>query len=113
MSLDGNKNPIAIPVINDSEILSTLDSRIGKLIVTFPVTYYFGDEVNVVGVLLTRDINGFNDKGDLIIVKRQGMIKGSDTLILKMNGELTLIHTEQSLPDNSKIIGSVLEERYA
>lgn len=113
MSLDGNRNPIAIPIINDTAILSTLDSRVGKLIVTFPVTYYFGQGVNIIGVFLTKNINGFYDKGDLIIIKRQEVVQGSDILIIKGGSELRIVSKDKPVPDNSQIIGSVLEERYA
>jgi len=112
MSLDGNKNPIAIPIINDTTVLSYLNAKIGKMIVTSPVTYYFGEGANIIGVVLTKGVSGFYDKGDLIIIKRYERMQGSNTLAITTEGELCVVGKEKPFPKNYELIGAILEERY-
>lgn len=112
ISLDGNKNPVAIPIINEANILSSLDAKIGRLIVTSPVTYYFGEGTNIVGVLLNKKIDGYYEKGDLIIIKRREHIEGSNILVHAPENRLFVIGSKGALPDNVEMIGTILEERY-
>lgn len=112
LSLDGNKNPIAIPVINDTTILSSLNAKIGRMIVASPVTYYFGEGSNIIGVLLTDNIAGYYEKGDLIIIKRHERLSGCNLLALAVDKKLCVVGSGRALPDGVEIIGTILEERY-
>ncbi|MGX5056344.1 helix-turn-helix domain-containing protein [Enterobacter asburiae] len=112
LSLDGNKNPIAIPVINDTTILSSLNAKIGRMIVSSPVTYYFGEGANIIGVLLTDNIAGYYEKGDLIIIKRHERLNGCNLLALGGDKKLCIIGSGGTLSDSVEIIGTILEERY-
>jgi len=70
ISLQGNMNPAAVPIIKESLLIRSLDKRIGELATTHPLTYYFGEAYNLIGVLLEVDIVGANEAGDLLIVKK-------------------------------------------
>ena len=70
VSLLGNMNPAAVPVIKESLLVQSLDKRIGELVATHPLTYFFGTACNLIGVLLESEISGVNESGDLLIVKK-------------------------------------------
>lgn len=112
MSLDGNKNPIAIPIINDTTVLSSLKAKVGKMIVSSPVTYYFGEGANIIGVFLTQGIPGYYDKGDLIIIKRFERMESCNALAITTEGKLFVAAKHSTLPKKYEFIGSILEERY-
>ncbi|MGM3172895.1 helix-turn-helix domain-containing protein [Dickeya lacustris] len=70
LSFDGNKNPSAIPVIPQSELLSVMQHRIGQLVVTYPLTWFFGDEANMVAIKLEAPLGELFSAGTLLIVRR-------------------------------------------
>lgn len=70
LSFDGNKNPSAIPVIPQSELLSVMQHRIGQLVVTYPLTWFFGDEANMVAIKLEAPLGEIFSAGTLLIVRR-------------------------------------------
>lgn len=109
---NGNMNPAAVPVIRESLLIQVLDKRIGELAITHPLTYYFGTACNLIGVLLENDINGMNEAGDLLIVKK-GLSNGDgDKLVYDLITERFAITSNNPGDDSTQIIGVVIEERF-
>lgn len=113
VSLHGNMNPAAVPIIKERLLIQSLDKRIGELVVTHPLTYYFGTACNLIGVLLENEISGVNEAGDLLIVKK-GLSSGDKEKLVydKMTKRLSI--TSQSCFDFDIIcvIGEIIEERF-
>lgn len=112
MSLDGNMNPIAVPLINESLIFSSLNKKIGRIILGSPLTYYFGSEPNVIGIILSSNIENYYSAGDILIVKRGDIIEDLFLLFLSSKKKLKIINDRNNINDNDTFIGSILEERY-
>ena len=70
LSTEGNKNPSAIPVIPQSRYLAVASKKIGQLVTEFPLTYFFGDESNMVAMRIETEIKGSFIPGEVIIIKR-------------------------------------------
>ncbi|WP_137807798.1 helix-turn-helix transcriptional regulator [Pseudomonas sp. G(2018)] len=113
ISLQGNTNPAAVPIIRESMLLQCLDKRIGELAATYPLTYYFGMACNLVGVLLEAEINGFNEVGDLLIVKK-GMPASDKEKLVYGYGTGKLFITRDPVLDLNvfRVVGEVIEERF-
>ncbi|MEX5669310.1 transcriptional regulator, partial [Pseudomonas neuropathica] len=77
----GNMNPAAVPVIKESFLVQSLDKRIGELVTTNPLTYYFGTACNLIAVLLENEISGMHEPGDLLIVKKGLSSGGGEKLV--------------------------------
>ncbi|HGJ5863950.1 MAG TPA: helix-turn-helix domain-containing protein [Arsenophonus nasoniae] len=112
MSLDGNMNPIAVPLINESLIFSSLNKKIGRIILGSPLTYYFGSEPNVIGIILSSNIENYYSAGDILIVKRGDIIEDLLLLFLSSKKKLKIINDRININDKDTFIGSILEERY-
>jgi len=109
ISLQGNKNPAAVPIIKESLLIQNLDKRIGELAVTHPLTYYFGTACNLIGVLLENEISGINESGDLLIVKKGASSSNREKLVYdKISKKLSV--TKESFFDSDVIciVGEVL-----
>ncbi|MHC8382727.1 helix-turn-helix transcriptional regulator [Pseudomonas sp. LB3P14] len=112
VSLHGNMNPAAVPVIRESLLIESLDKRIGELAITHPLTYYFGTACNLIGVLLENEICGMNEPGDILIVKK-GLSSGDgDKLAYDKTTKKLRITSDGFDTDTSYIIGAVIEERF-
>lgn len=112
MSLDGNMNPIAVPLINESLIFSSLNKKIGRIILGSPLTYYFGSEPNVIGIILSSNIENYYSAGDILIVKRGDVIEDLLLLFLSSKKKLKIINDRKNINDKDTFVGSILEERY-
>ncbi|WP_166358050.1 helix-turn-helix transcriptional regulator [Pseudomonas akapageensis] len=113
ISLRGNMNPAAVPVIKESLLVQSLDKRIGELAVTHPLTYYFGTACNLIGVLLENEISGANEPGDLLIVKKG--VSGTDTEKLvydRTTKKLSIASLSCFDFDITCVVGDVIEERF-
>ncbi|RON44953.1 transcriptional regulator [Pseudomonas frederiksbergensis] len=113
VSLEGNMNPAAVPIIRESLLIQSLDKRIGELATICPLTYYFGVACNLIGVLLENEISGANESGDLLIVKKGLTNCNRDKLIYDKTTRKLFISKECFL--NSEVIcvvGEVIEERF-
>jgi transcriptional regulator with XRE-family HTH domain len=113
ISLQGNMNPAAVPIIKESLLIQNIDKRIGELAVTHPLTYYFGTACNLIGVLLENEISGINESGDLLIVKKGASSSNGEKLVYdKISKKLSV--TKESFFDSDVvcIVGEVLEERF-
>ena len=81
ISLQGNMNPAAVPILKESQLIESMDKRIGELSTLYPLTYYFGVACNLIGVLLENEIRGANESGDLLIVKKGLPNNGGEVLV--------------------------------
>lgn len=112
ISLEGNMNPAAVPVIKESLLIQSLDKRIGELATTCPLTYYFGVGCNLIGVLLENEIDGVNESGDLLIVKK-GLSSGDrDKLFYDKTTRKLFISNQCFLTSDVIVVGEVIEERF-
>lgn len=113
ISLQGNMNPAAVPIIKESLLEQSLGKRIGELVVTHPLTYYFGTACNLIGVLLENEINGENESGDLLIVKK-GLPNGDKEKLVydSMTKRLFITSEPCCCSDVLLVIGEVMEERF-
>lgn len=71
LSPAGDRNPAAIPVVPQSEFISSLEYRIGYLVTRYPLTWYFGDVSNMIALLVERNIGDTFFPGDMLIIKRK------------------------------------------
>ncbi|WP_445494231.1 helix-turn-helix domain-containing protein [Photorhabdus sp. SF281] len=70
LSTEGNKNPSAIPIIPQSEFFSVSGKKIGQLVTEYPLTYFFGDESNMLAIKVESEIGDTFIPGEVIIIKR-------------------------------------------
>lgn len=113
ISIQGNTNPAAVPIIRESVLFQSLDKKIGELVTICPLTYYFGVACNVIGVLLESRISGVNEVGDLLIVKK-GMPAGDKEKLVcdKRTGRYFITRDPVLDMDFVCVIGEVIEERF-
>lgn len=113
VSLQGNMNPAAVPIIKESLLIQNLDKRIGELATLHPLTYYFGAACNLIGVLLESEISGANGPGDLLIIKK-GVSNNDREKLLYDKSTRKLFITNENLLDSDVIytVGEVIEERF-
>ncbi|MBV7478522.1 helix-turn-helix transcriptional regulator [Pseudomonas sp. PDM31] len=113
ISLHGNMNPAAVPIIKESLLFQNLDKRIGELAATHPLTYYFGTACNLIGVLLERGISGVNDPGDLLIIKK-GLSNSDKEKLVYDKSTKKLFVTCAPLFDSDVfcVVGEIIEERF-
>ncbi|VVM46094.1 helix-turn-helix transcriptional regulator [Pseudomonas fluorescens] len=113
ISLQGNMNPAAVPVIKESELIQSLDKRIGELSTIHPLTYYFGVACNLIGVLLENEISGANDPGELLIVKKGPSNGSGEMLVYDKLSKKMFITSEVILEsDGVCVVGEIVEERF-
>lgn len=113
ISLQGNKNPAAVPIIKESELIQNLDKRIGELSTIHPLTYYFGVACNLIGVLLENEISGANDSGELLIVKKGSSNGSGEMLVYDKVSKKLFIASEVILEsDGVCVVGEIVEERF-
>jgi transcriptional regulator with XRE-family HTH domain len=112
-SPQGNMNPAAVPIIKESALIQNLDKRIGELSTVFPLTYFFGVACNLIGVLLENEIEGANDPGDLLIVKKGVLNSGFEKLAYNKKTKKLFIAGDISVQSEFLlVVGDVLEERF-
>ncbi|MEB0299163.1 transcriptional regulator, partial [Pseudomonas sp. 10S4] len=113
VSILGNMNPAAVPVIKEILLIKSLEKRIGELATTHPLTYYFGSACNVIGVLLENDIWGVYESGDLLIVKKGLSSSATEKLVYERKTKALHIISEAYFDsDVFCIVGDVLEQRF-
>jgi transcriptional regulator with XRE-family HTH domain len=113
ISLHGNMNPAAIPVIKESLLIQSLDKRIGELATLHPLTYYFGAACNLIGVLLESEISGTNEPGDLLIINK-GLLNGYREKLIynKTTRKLFITNCDTPVSDIFCVVGEIVEERF-
>lgn len=113
VSLQGNMNPAAVPIIKESLLEQSLGKRIGELVATHPLTYFFGTACNLIGVLLENEIIGVNESGDLLIVKKGLVSNNKEKLAYdKLTKRLFITIEPCCCSDAVIVIGEIMEERF-
>ncbi|NUT76261.1 helix-turn-helix transcriptional regulator [Pseudomonas sp. C1C7] len=113
ISLQGNTNPAAVPVISERFLVQSLDKRIGELATIHPLTYYFGAACNLIAVLLENELNGVNEAGDLLIVKKGSFASDKERLVCnKTTGKLLITRDPAPDLDTFHVVGEIIEERF-
>ncbi|RON58956.1 helix-turn-helix transcriptional regulator [Pseudomonas frederiksbergensis] len=113
ISLLGNMNPAAVPVIKETLLVRSLEKRIGELATIQPLTYYFGSACNVIGVLLENEIRGFYEAGDLLIVKKGLSSSAKEKLVYdKKTQQLFVIANAYVDCSVVGVVGDILEQRF-
>jgi len=113
ISLHGNMNPAAVPIIKESLLIQNLDKRIGELATLHPLTYYFGAACNLIGVLLESEISGANEPGDLLIINKGLLNSDREKLIYNKTTRKLFIANDCSLAsDVFCVVGEIVEERF-
>lgn len=113
MSLDGNKNPCAVPLIPESEFIISLDKTIGRLIVDYPLTYFFDNEADLVAMQVETSFSELFLPKDILIIKRCSIIQnGYLELLITLDGKLDIRErTNKLVFNNDKLVGYIIEER--
>lgn len=116
LSPDGNKNPAAVPVIPQSEFMSSFESRIGNLVTQYPVTWYFGDVSNMVALSVEDKIGKIFLAGDTLIIKRKARpvnkqlalyFSAKKGFFIREGSESIISYPEEG----ESMLGTVVEER--
>lgn len=113
ISLEGNMNPAAVPIIKEGLLLKCLDKSIGELVTLFPLTYYFGSAHNMLGVLLENECSSSYGAGDVLIINKGRVSKTGDHLAYNtISYRLSLINEGGVGSSELCVIGHVVEERF-
>lgn len=113
VSLHGNMNPAAVPIIKESLILQNLEKSIGELATLHPLTYYFGSACNLIGILIENKLKGAYEAGDLLIVNKGQLNNNSERLMCnKITKELFISTSKPHISEDSFVIGEIVEERF-
>lgn len=111
ISPDGNKNPLCIPIVNEKELIASLDKYIGELIVVHPTTYYFSDESNMIGLNITTPFTHRYQVGALLVIERFKRNDIDDLVILTSRNSLKIESENYVLRDGEILVGCIREER--
>jgi DNA-binding Xre family transcriptional regulator len=114
LSTEGNKNPSAIPVIPQSRYLSVAAWKVGQLVTAFPLTYFFGDESNMVAMKIETEIKGSFIPGEVIIIKRPPVLVCDSPLLYHSgkNGFFVVNDKEDNgMEDTVRFLGYIVGER--
>ncbi len=121
-SVNGNKNPLAVPVIPQSMFLSSLEKTVGYLVTKYPLTYSFNHQSEVVAMKVEQDFADVFAPGDILIIRRvavsqEGLLDVYEAprnkiKIKNKHGFIGEPHREETIDSCcEKIIGHIIEER--
>ncbi|MFC0140106.1 helix-turn-helix domain-containing protein [Erwinia mallotivora] len=118
LSVVGNRNPAAVPMIPQSQLLPSMDMRIGQLVTKYPVTWAFEDGANLIALVVEQEIQKTFFPGDILILKRYSTLQDKQPCLFYNPGKGLYIrephHTRQEIAFssvNDKLIGTIIEER--
>lgn len=112
LSLEGNINPAAVPIIKERALLKCLEKKIGELCVTHPLTYYFGPARDLIAVLIENEIEGLNEPGDLLIINRGNRSPSAQVLLHdRKTGRLRIADATTTHSEPVEMVGEIIEER--
>ncbi|MBU2897483.1 helix-turn-helix domain-containing protein [Vibrio hepatarius] len=113
VTVDGNKNPIAVPILTEHEFIVKGDHYVSEMVTEYPLTYHFSQSKNVVAILVGKWLSANYTRGNLLIVDRSNRhMKESSQLIVR-DGNLCSVPFYEPLKPNDYFFGSILEERYS
>jgi len=111
-AVHGNKNPSAVPIIDENELTKTIYKTIGELIITHPITYFFQNETNIIGVKVGNQLSDIFSINSILIIKRFSAPKSNELMLTLTNTQqLAIRRHRDDIHYTDKIIGIVLEER--
>lgn len=116
LSPEGDRNPAAIPVIPQSDFISSMGSRIGDLVTRYPLTWYFSDVSNMVALRVEKSIGNTFFPGDMLIIKckaipenkQLSLFYSKEKRIYSLRKSNNIIDT--SIADNL-LLGAIIEDR--
>ncbi|MCI4187578.1 helix-turn-helix transcriptional regulator [Dickeya dianthicola] len=118
VSFDGNKNPAAIPIIPQSQLLLTRQHKIGQLAVQYPLTYFFGEEANMVAVQIESPIGDAFSPGALLIIRRPPALVPDTPILCHSPATGFFVDvpdsssmTDRKRPEDAVLLGYIIEER--
>jgi len=112
MSLDGNKNPSAIPIIPESDFIKTLNEPIGRLVSVYPITYNFGSPSNTIAIRAENILCEISSHNSIIICRRNPSDNKEVGVYLFLSGEGRIkIKNRFDVNDNDDLVGVLIEER--
>lgn len=113
ISLYGNMNPAAVPIVTESQLMRSFDKKIGELVAVCPLTYYFGKARNLIGVLLENDIDGMYEAGNLLIVKKGVSVGEGERLVYRTATKDFFVICGLGFGSGVDIVvGEIIEERF-
>ncbi|AYC17787.1 hypothetical protein DZA65_00882 [Dickeya dianthicola] len=118
VSFDGNKNPAAIPIIPQSQLLLTRQHKIGQLAVQYPLTYFFGEEANMVAMQIESPIGNAFSPGALLIIRRPPALMPDTPILCHSPATGFFVDvpdsssmTDRKRPEDAVLLGYIIEER--
>jgi len=113
ISLQGNMNPAAVPIIRETLLMANIDKRIGELATLHPLTYYFGTSYNLIAVRLENGIDNLNEPGDLLIIQKGSSTEDKEKLVYdRLTKKLLIMSGPCSSSDRMYVVGDIIEERF-
>ncbi|CAH0542973.1 helix-turn-helix domain-containing protein [Vibrio marisflavi] len=107
MSVDGNQNPICVPVLKGCEYSPFKHSAIGELVSLVPIVPYFGTENNLLGIVVDVHVNGDYKDGTLLIVERYKIDALADIVYLDKKDLIQVRGADYNLRQGEILIGCV------
>lgn len=115
LSFDGNRNPIALPLIPASHIRNTFSKPIGQLVQIFDSVHYFGVGSNYIALHIDIPMGEAFEIGAILIINRSPFNNNSNTsLFLDSNNFLSISSKSTGVNINCKneeYVGTLIEER--
>ncbi|MEQ2024910.1 helix-turn-helix transcriptional regulator [Xenorhabdus szentirmaii] len=116
LSAEGNRNPSAIPLIPQSDMLASMENRIGQLVMKYPVIWAFEEGANLIGMTVETEIDKIFFPDDTLIIKRYAApVKNQPSLVYTPEKGFYLHDmsgcAKRVSPLNEQVIGNIIEER--
>jgi transcriptional regulator with XRE-family HTH domain len=116
LSAKGNRNPSAIPLIPQSDVLGCMEDRIGQLIMRYPAIWAFEEGANLIALKVETEIDKIFFPGDILIIKRYAAIAKNQPSLIYAPEKGFYLHdisgiTEKTPTINEQLIGTIIEER--
>lgn len=113
ISLAGNMNPAAVPIVPEDQMIHCLSKTIGELVTLFPLTYYFGRGHNVLAVRLEHALADINESGDMLIVHKGVFDERGDNLAYDSQTlKLCVLRGQSEAGSGKNLVGRIVEERF-
>ncbi|ATW33635.1 MULTISPECIES: helix-turn-helix domain-containing protein [Candidatus Hamiltonella] len=117
LSIDGNKNPSAVPIIPEKDFIKNLNKTVGQLVTEYPLTYIFDDTSNVIALKIESPFFDIFSQGDILIIKRSALSDSQSLHLYVTPQNQLIVKNREALiekklkSENLKLIGFILEER--
>ncbi|UAN65792.1 helix-turn-helix transcriptional regulator [Serratia sp. JSRIV006] len=111
MDISGNKNPSAVPVIPEKDLLKTLNKPIGELVVKYPLTYHFETDSNIIAMEIGSNHSKLFSIGDILIIKRFPANNAVGIKLILTEDNNVVLDEKFENTKKGKLIGVIIEER--